>query len=153
MNRTKDKSVCGYLSLYHVKRQIVKAILECVDLWNQQQHHPTFKIWIEVKAVFTKNHSSVQNPDVQPIIKHWIMLIHQILQKVITGQLAQVDLEALRSLISSIEWQCLDENHNRGSTHILHNIIEFRINIYSANVMQTGSGWIPLQSGFRTQRL
>ena len=61
VNRTKDKSVCGYLSLYHVKRQIAKAILECVDLWNTQQCYLTFKIGIEVKAVFTKNHP--QHPE------------------------------------------------------------------------------------------
>ena len=72
------------------------------------------------------------------------MFIHWILQKVIVGDLAQIDLQALGSLISSIEWQCLDENHNRDSAHILHNIFEFHIHIYSANVMQAGSGWIPL---------
>ena len=62
----------------------------------------------------------------------------------IVGHLAQIDLEALGSLISSIEWQCLNENHNCDSTHIIHNIFEFRIHIYSANVMQAGGGWIPL---------
>ena len=144
VNRTKSKEVRGYLSLYHVKRQIAKAIMECVDLWNQEQRHPTFKIGIEVKAVFTKNHPNVQNPEVDPIIEHRIMFIHRILQKVIVGNLAQIDLEALGSLISSIEWQCLDENHNRDSAHILHNIFEFRIHIYSANAMQAGGGWIPL---------
>ena len=60
------------------------------------------------------------------------------------GHLEQVDLVALGSLISSIEWQCLDENHNRDSAHILYNIFEFRIHIYSANAMQAGGGWIPL---------
>ena len=72
------------------------------------------------------------------------MFIHWILQKIIIEQLAQIDLEALGSLISSIEWQCLDENHNRDSAHILHNIFEFRIHIYSANTMKKGGGWIPL---------
>ena len=123
MNRTKSKEVRGYLSLYHVKRQITKAIMECVDLWNTEQQHPTFKIGIEVKAVFTKNHPSIQNPEADPIIEHHIMFIHWILQKVIVGNLTQIDLEALRSLISSIEWQCLDENHNHDSAHILHNIL------------------------------
>ena len=144
VNRTKDKSVCRYLSLYHVKRQIAKAILECVDLWNEQHRHPTFKIGIEVKAVFTKNHPSIQNPDVQSIVEHWIMFIHRILQKIIVGHLVQIDLEALGSLISSIEWQCLGENHNRDSAHILYNIFEFHIHIYSENAMQAGGGWIPL---------
>lgn len=35
MNKTKSKAAHSYLSLYHVKRQITKAIMECVDLWNQ----------------------------------------------------------------------------------------------------------------------
>ena len=61
--RTKSKEVHSYLSLYHIKQQIAKAILECVDLWNIQQWHPTFKIGIEVKAVFTKNHPSIQEED------------------------------------------------------------------------------------------
>ena len=61
--------------------------------------------------------------------------------KVIVGHLAQVDLEALGSLISSIEWQLLDENYNRDSAHIL---FKFQIHIYSANAMQAGGGWIPL---------
>ena len=80
------------------------------------------------------------------------MFIHWILQKVIVGDLAQIDLQALGSLISSIEWQCLDENHNRDSAHILHNIFEFRIHIYSANVMQAAGGFL-FQRGLLTQRL
>ena len=63
VNKAKDKEAHGYLSLYHLKRKIAKAILECVDLWNKQQLHPTFKIKIEVKAVFIKNHENVQNSD------------------------------------------------------------------------------------------
>ena len=57
---------------------------------NQQQRHPTFKIGIEVKAVFTKNHPSIQNPEADPLIEHRIMFIHWILQKFIVGHLAQV---------------------------------------------------------------
>ena len=52
------------------------------------------------------------------------------------GHLKQIDLEVLGSLISLIEWQCLDENHNRDSAHILYNIFKFCIHIYSVNVMQ-----------------
>ena len=44
INHTKSKEVHGYLSLYHIKRQIAKGILECVDLWNSQQCHPTLKL-------------------------------------------------------------------------------------------------------------
>ena len=76
VNRTKSKEVCGFLSLYHVKRQIAKAILDCKDLWNTEQRHPTFKIGIEVKAIFTKNHPSIQNQEADPLIEHRIMFIH-----------------------------------------------------------------------------
>ena len=72
-------------------------------IWNEQHCHPSFKIGIEVKAVFTKNHPSIQNPESDLLIEHWIMFIHCVLQKVIPGQLVQVDLEALSSLVSSIE--------------------------------------------------
>ena len=145
VNQTKDKSICSYLSLYHVKRQITKAILECIDLWNEQKRHPTFKIGIEVKAVFTKNHPNIQNLEMPSLTEHQIMFIHRILQKIVVGHLEQVDLEAFGSLISSIEWQCLDENHNQDSAHVLYNIFEFQIHIYSANAMQAGGGWIPFQ--------
>ena len=72
------------------------------------------------------------------------MFIHQILKKIVMGHLEQIDLEALSSLILSIEWQCLDENHNHNSAHILYNIFKFQIHIYLVNTMQAGSGWIPL---------
>ena len=94
--------------------------------------------------VFTKSHPSIQNPDADPIIEHLIMFIHRILKKIIIGLLAQINFKALGSLISSIEWQCLDKNHNRDSAHILHNIFKFCIHIYSANTMQADGGWIPL---------
>ena len=41
-------------------------------------------------------------------------------------------------------WQCFDENHNRDSAHVLHNIIEFRVNIYAAQKMRPGGSWFPL---------
>ena len=72
---------------------------------------------------------------VNPLPEHHMMFINRVLQKIIAGHLSQVDLEALGSLISSIEWQCLDENHNRDSAHIIYNIIKFRVHIYSANAM------------------
>ena len=43
-----------------------------------------------------------------------------------------------------MEWQCFDENHNRDSAHVLHNIIEFRVNIYAAQKMRPGGSWFPL---------
>ena len=65
---------------------------------------PTFKLGIEVKAMFIKSHENVNTPGVDLLLKYWIMFINRVFQKVIPGQLTQVNLEALGSLISSIEW-------------------------------------------------
>ena len=96
-----------------------------------------------MKAVFVKNHENIQNPTADPLPEHRMMFINRVLQKIIAGHLSQIDLEALGSLISSIEWQCLDENHNRDSAHIIYNIIKFWVHIYSADAMQPGGGHIP----------
>ena len=144
VNRTKDKSVHGYLSLYHIKQQIAKAILGvCRPLeWTEASSHLQDRHRGE--RCVHQNHLSIQNLEMPSITEHCIMFIYQILQKIIVGHLEQVDLEALRSLISSIEWQCLDENHNRDSVHVPYNIFEFWIHIYLVNTMQAGGGWIPL---------
>ena len=72
------------------------------------------------------------------------MLINKVLEKTISGEPSQDDREDIGSLISAVEWQCFDENHNRDSAHVLHNIIEFRVNIYAAQKMRPGGSWFPL---------
>ena len=64
-----------------------------------------------------------------------VMFINRVLQKIINDQPNQEDREELGSLISAVEYQCFDENHNRDSAHALHNIIEFRIHVYAAQGM------------------
>ena len=51
-----------------------------------------------------------------------------------------------------MEWQCFDENHNRGSAHVLHNIIEFRVSIYAAQKMRPGDSWFPLPKRIQDTR-
>ena len=72
------------------------------------------------------------------------MFINKVLEKVISGEPSLKDREDIGSLISGVEWQCFDENHNRDSAHVLHTIIEFRINIYAAQKMRPGGSWFPL---------
>ena len=72
------------------------------------------------------------------------MFINKVLEKVISGEPSLKDRKDIGSLISAVEWQCFDENHNRDSTHVLHNIIEFRVHIYAAQKMRPGGSWFPL---------
>ena len=73
-----------------------------------------------------------------------VMIINKVLEKTISGEPTEKDREDIGSLISAVEWQCFDENHNRDSAHVLHNIIEFRVNIYAAQKMRPGGSWFPL---------
>ena len=77
----------------------------------------------------------------------------KVLEKVISGEPSLKDREDIGSLISAVEWQCFDENHNRDSAHVLHNIIEFRVNIYAAQKMRPGGSLFLCLRRYKTQRL
>ena len=84
---------------------------------------------VEVKALFKKNHIDLLTGS-ESLEEERVMIINRVLQKVISGQPSKDDRKDIGSLISAVEWQCFDENHNRDSAHVLHNnIIEFRVNI------------------------
>ena len=96
-----------------------------------------YKVGVEVKAIFKKNHIDLlnPNPEAEALEEKRVMFINQVLEKVISGEPSLDDTEGIGSLISAVEWQCFDENHNRDSAHVLHNSIEFRGNIYAAQKM------------------
>ena len=80
------------------------------------------------------------------------MFTNEVLQKTISGEPTPEDREDIGSLISAVEWECFDENHNRDSAHVLHNIIEFRVNIYAAQKMRSGGSWFPLPKRIQETR-
>ena len=108
-----------------------------------------YKVGVEVKALFKKNHIDLLHPEAEPVEEKKVMLIHKVLQKVISGHPTLDDRKDIGSLISAVEWQCFDEDHSRGNTHILHNIIEFRVNTYAAQKMHPGGSWFPLSQKCR----
>ena len=107
---------------------------------------PEYKVGVEVKALFKKNHIDLLNPspEAEALEENKVLFINRVLEKVISGEPSLDDREDMGSLISAVEWQCFDENHNRDSAHVLHNIIEFRVNIYTAQKMRPGGSWLPL---------
>ena len=108
-----------------------------------------YKVGVEVEALFKKNHIDLLNPEAEALEEKRVMFINKVLEKVISGEPSLKDREDIGSLTSAVEWQCFDENHNRDSAHVLHNIIEFRVNIYAAQKMRPGGSWFPLPK--RTQ--
>ena len=99
---------------------------------------------VEVKALFKKNLIDLLHPEAEALEEKRVMFINKVLEKVISGEPSLKDREDIGLLISAVEWQCFDENHNRDSAHVLHNIIEFRINICAAQKMRPGGSWFPL---------
>ena len=99
---------------------------------------PEYKVDVEVKALFKKNHIDLlhPSPEAESLEEKRVMFINQVLEKIISGEPTENDRKDIGLLISAVEWQCFDENHNRDSAHVLHNIIEFRINTYAAQKMR-----------------
>ena len=99
---------------------------------------------MKYKALFKKNHIDLLSPEAEALEEKRVLFINEVLEKVISGEPLSDGREDIGSLISAVEWQCFDENHNRDSAHVLHNIIEFRVNIYAAQKMRPGGSWFPL---------
>ena len=71
-----------------------------------------YKVGIEVKALFKKNHIDLLNPspEAEALEEKRVMLINKVLKKVISGEPSLDDRK--------------DIGYNRDSAHVLHNIIE-----------------------------
>ena len=147
-----DPAVHDYAALFHLKRWLATGIDTAINMWcaskkkEKSRAVPEYKVGVEVKALFKKNHIDLlnPNPEAEALKEKRVMFINKVLEKVISGEPSLKDREDIGSLISAVEWQCFDENHNRDSAHVLHNIIEFRVNIYAAQKMRPGGSWFPL---------
>ena len=148
VNQTKDKEVNGYLPLYHVKQQIDKAIPECVDLE-----------WATLPSILQDRHwgesslhkKSPQHPEPREWSTHWTLdYVHSLRSTESDTRTARAGGLGGPQFTRLINWVTMPQwNHNRDSAHILHNIFEFQIHIYSVNAIKAGSGWSLSQSGSR----
>ena len=150
---TSSPAVHDYAALYHLKHWLAIGIDTAITMWCESKKKenlgvvvPEYKVGVEVKALFKKNHIDLLNPspEAEALEEKRVLFINKVLEKVISGEPSQDDRRDIGSLISAVEWQCFDENHNRDSAHVLHNIIEFRVNIYAAQKMRPGGSWFPL---------
>ena len=136
-----NPAVHNYDALCHLKCWLGIGIDTAISMWcaskkkENSKAVPEYKVGVEVKALFKKNHIDLLHPEAEALEEKRVMFINKVLEKVISGEPSLKDREDIGSLISAVEWQCFDENHNRDSAHVLHNIIEFRVNIYAAQKM------------------
>ena len=147
-----NPAVHDYAALYHLKYWLAMGIDTAISMWGASKKKenseavPEYKVGVEVKALFKKNPIDLLNPspEAESLEEKRVMFINKVLEKVISGEPSLDDRKDIGPLISAVEWQCFDENHNRDSAHVLHNIIEFRVNIYAAQKMRPGGSWFPL---------
>ena len=150
-----NPAVHDYAALYHLRHLLGIGIDTAINMWCASKKKensgavPEYKVGVEVKALFKKNYIDLLHPEAEALEEKRVLFINKVLKKVISGELTEDDRRDIGSLISAVEWQCFDENHNRDSAHVLHNIIEFRVNIYAAQKMRPGGSWFPLPK--RTQ--
>ena len=136
-NCSREEVKSGYIAIFFLKRVLAKGMLQAMDTWEEKNPYSQFKLVIEVKAIFNKNHLHMQHPGQEEPTKR-VMFIHRILNKIIQSLPTQEDYEHLGSLFSAVEWQLLDENHTRDSTHVVDNILEFWVYIYRTQMFWAG---------------
>ena len=57
------KEVTGYASVFFLKRALTKAMTTAINTWQEENHWGQFKLCIEVKTIFKKNHFHMKDPE------------------------------------------------------------------------------------------
>ena len=103
-----DPAVHDYAALYHLKHWLATGIDTAINMWcaSKQRENPgaepEYKVGVEVKALFKKNHIDLLT-GAESLEEKRVMFINRVLQKVISGQPSQEDREDIGSLISAVE--------------------------------------------------
>ena len=64
---------------------------------------PEYKVGVEVKALFKKNHIDLLHPEAEALEEKRVLFINKVLEKVISGEPSLDDREDIGSLISAVE--------------------------------------------------
>ena len=67
---------------------------------------PEYKVGVEVKALFKKNHIDLLNPspEAEALEEKRVLFINKVLEKVISGEPSPDDRKDIGSLISAVEY-------------------------------------------------
>ena len=107
-----NSTVHDYPALFHLKRWLATGIDTAINMWCASKKKensgavPEYKVGVEVKALFKKNHIDLLNPspEAEALEEKRVMLINKVLEKVISGQPSPKDREDIGSLISAVEY-------------------------------------------------
>ena len=96
-----NPAVHDYAALYHLKCWLATGIDTAINMWCASKKKensgavPEYKVGIEVKALFKKNHIDLLNPspEAETLEEKRVMFINQVLVKVISGKPSLKDRE------------------------------------------------------------
>ena len=88
------------------------GIVTAINMWcaskkkENSEVIPEYKVGVEVKALFKKNHIDLLNPipEAEALEEKRVMFINKVLEKVISGEPSPDDRRDIGSLISAVEW-------------------------------------------------
>ena len=87
-----DPAVHDYAALYHLKRWLAIGIDTTITMWCASKKKensgavPEYKVGVEVKALFKKNHIDLLHPEAEALEEKRVMFINEVLEKVISGE-------------------------------------------------------------------
>ena len=87
-----NPAVHDYAALYHLKHWLATGIDTAINMWCASKKKensgavPEYKVGIEVKALFKKNHIDLLHPETEALEEKRVMFINKALEKVISGE-------------------------------------------------------------------
>ena len=107
-----NPAVHNYDALYHLKRWLGIGIDTAISMWCASKKKensgavPEYKVGVEVKALFKKNHIDLLNPspEAEAPEEKRVLFINKVLEKVISGHPTEDDRKDIGSLISAVEY-------------------------------------------------
>ena len=94
-----DPAVHNYDALFHLKRLLATGIDTAINMWCTSKKKensgavPEYKVDVEVKALFKKNHIDLLNPspEAKALEEKRVLFINKVLKKIISGHPTEDD--------------------------------------------------------------
>ena len=95
---TSNPVIHDYAALFHLKHWLATGIDTAINMWcaskkkENSEVVPEYKVGVEVKALFKKNHIDLLNPspEAEALEEKRVMFINEVLKKSITGHPTQM---------------------------------------------------------------
>ena len=109
-----NPAVNNYDALFHLKCLLATGIDTAINMWCASKKKensgvvPEYKVGVEVKALFKKNHIDLLNPspEAEALEENKVLFINKVLQKTISGEPSLDGRRDIESPISAVEWEC-----------------------------------------------